>query len=317
MTRALVTGAAGFIGSTLVGRLLEETDWEVVGVDALTDYYDPMTKRANVAGFDTSRFELLEGDLAAMDVGPIVHGADVVFHLAGQPGVRGSWGTQFGTYLHHNVLATQRLLEAAATSPRLRAFVFSSSSSVYGDALTYPTSETDPTAPKSPYGVTKLAAEHLCSLYAANHGVPTRSLRFFTVYGPRQRPDMAFHRFISAALEGEPVEVYGDGRQVREFTYVDDIASAMLLAAGEGVAAGSVINLSGGSSVSVLEVIHELERALDRRIDIRHLAPALGDVIRTGGSTERARDQLGWVPQVDLVEGLAREVAWARGARTP
>lgn len=316
MTRALVTGAAGFIGSNLVGRLLQDTDWQVLGVDALTDYYDPATKRANVAGMDPSRFDLVVGDLASMDVEHLVEGVDVVFHLAGQPGVRGSWGGQFGTYLQNNVLVTQRLLEAAVGSS-LRAFVFSSSSSVYGDALTYPTRETDLTAPKSPYGVTKLAAEHLCSLYAANHGVPTRSLRFFTVYGPRQRPDMAFHRFINAALRDEPVEVYGDGRQVREFTYVDDIAGAMLLAAGEGVASGAVINLSGGSSVSVLEVISELERILGRRIDIQHLPAALGDVFRTGGSTERARDQLGWVPQVGLVEGLAREVAWARGVWTP
>lgn len=315
MTRALVTGAAGFIGSNLVGRLLEDTDWQVVGVDALTDYYDPATKRANVAGLAPSRFDLVVGDLASMDVEHLIEGVDVVFHLAGQPGVRGSWGGQFGTYLQNNVLVTQRLLEAAVGSS-LRAFVFSSSSSVYGDALTYPTRETDLTAPKSPYGVTKLAAEHLCSLYAANHGVPTRSLRFFTVYGPRQRPDMAFHRFINAALRDEPVEVYGDGRQVREFTYVDDIAGAMLLAAGEGVASGAVINLSGGSSVSVLEVISELERILERRIDVRHLPAALGDVFRTGGSTERARDQLGWVPQVGLVEGLAREVAWARGVWT-
>lgn len=310
MTLALVTGAAGFIGSVLVERLLADTDWRVLGIDSLTDYYDPQTKRANVAGLDPSRFELLEADLTTADLTELVHRADVVFHLAGQPGVRGSWGPQFRTYLDHNVLATQRLLEASVHAPHLRAFVFSSSSSVYGDARTYPTQETDLPAPKSPYGVTKLAAEHLCGLYAANFGLPTRALRFFTVYGPRQRPDMAFDRFIRAALSGEPVQVYGDGRQIREFTYVGDIVSAVMAAAREDVPAGSVINLSGGSSVSVLEVLAELERILDRPIAVNHLPTALGDVFRTGGSTERARALLGWSPTVDLAEGLARQARW-------
>lgn len=162
------------------------------------------------------------------------------------------------------------------------------------------------------YGVTKLAAEHLCGLYAANHGVPTRSLRFFTVYGPRQRPDMAFHRFIRAGLTGGPLTIYGDGRQIREFTFVEDIVRAVIRAAGDGVPAGSVINLSGGSSVSVLDVLAELERILGRSLRAHHEDPALGDVLRTGGSTERARELLGWAPEVALAEGLARQVEWAR-----
>lgn len=311
MALAIVTGAAGFIGSTLVKWLLADPQWDVIGIDAFTDYYDPATKRSNLEGVHSDRFELLEADLTGMDL-DVVRGAAVVFHLAGQPGVRGSWGAQFHTYLEQNVLATQRLLEAVVGSEKLRAFVYSSSSSVYGDALRYPTRETDLPAPKSPYGVSKLAAEHLCSLYAANHGVPTRSLRFFTVYGPRQRPDMAFHRFIRAGLAGEPVTVYGDGRQVREFTYVDDIVRAVIRAAGDGVPAGSVINLSGGSSVSVLEVIAELERILERRLRVEHRAAALGDVLRTGGSTDRARDLLGWTPAVPLAIGLARQVEWMR-----
>ena len=244
----------------------------------------------------------------------VVSRADVIFHLAGQPGVRGSWGTEFSGYLDHNVLATQRLLEAAIGSRRLRAFVYSSSSSVYGEALSYPTHETDTTSPNSPYGVTKLAAEHLCSLYATNHGVPTRSLRFFTVYGPRQRPDMAFYRFISAAFRGEAVEVYGDGHQVRDFTYVEDIVRAVMLAADANLPGGSVINLSGGSSVSVIDVLRDLERIVSRPIQVRHLAAVPGDVKRTGGATQRARDQLDWSPQIDLFEGLTRQGILGAGA---
>lgn len=310
MARALVTGCAGFIGSTLVERILADRGWEVTGIDSLTPYYDVGRKRKNLSSLRSSRFNFVEADLLDMDLVPLVRGMDFVFHLAAQPGVRGSWGSQFEIYTNHNVLATQRLLEASVDAGSLQAFIYASSSSVYGDALRYPTRETDPTIPMSPYGVTKLAGEHLGGLYAKNHGLPVRSLRFFTVYGPRQRPDMAFDRFIRAALRDSPIQVFGNGRQVREFTFVDDVVRALMRAAEVEIPGGVVINLSGGSAVSVLDVIEELQSLLGRRLDVEHLPKALGDVHRTGGSTEVARALLGWSPQVQLREGLSQQLSW-------
>ena len=225
--RALVTGAAGFVGSTLARRLLADGH-DVVGVDSVNDYYDRQLKRANLGRLASTGFQFVEADLNAVDLRSLLAGTEVVFHDAGQPGVRSSWGSEFDRYVTDNVRATQRLLEAALHADRLRRFVFASSSSVYGDAERYPTEETDRPQPLSPYGVTKLAAEHLCTLYARNHGLPTVSLRFFTVYGPRQRPDMAFTRFCRAVSDGRQIEVYGTGEQVRDFTYVDDVVEANL-----------------------------------------------------------------------------------------
>src|SRR3954454_2167315 len=252
--RALVTGVAGFIGSTRTHAVLARGD-QVVGVDCSTPYYDRAAKDANLATAGQSdRFELIETDLRSDDVESLVDGVDVVFHQAAQPGVRLSWSTGFEDYVSHNVLATQRLLEAVKANTSAK-FIYASSSSVYGNAPAYPTTEDDVPRPHSPYGVTKLAAEHLCSLYASNFGVPTVSLRYFTVYGPGQRPDMAFNRFIRATLAGEPITVYGTGEQVRDFTYVDDVVQANLLAAEGDVPPGSVFNVSGGSDISVNEVL--------------------------------------------------------------
>ena len=240
----MVTGVAGFVGSALARRLLADGE-QVVGVDALTDYYDPALKKANLATIPQEGFTFVEGDLNALDLDALLDGVVVVFHEAGQPGVRASWGDDFATYVNANVLATQRLLEAARRAPALRRLVYASSSSVYGNALAYPTTEDDLPRPHSPYGVTKLAGEHLCTLYARNFDVPTVSLRYFTVYGPGQRPDMAFTVFIRAAQAGRPMEVFGSGQQVRDFTFVDDVVDANLRAAVGDVAPGSVFNVSG------------------------------------------------------------------------
>ena len=244
--RALVTGAAGFIGSRLAIRLCREGH-SVTGVDSFTDYYDAELKRTQAATVADAGARIVEADLNVVDLDGLLDGIELIFHLAGQPGVRASWGSEFQTYTHANIGATQRLLESSRGKPDLRRLIFASSSSVYGDAERYPTREQDRPQPVSPYGVTKLAAEHLCTLYASNFGVPTVSLRYFTVYGPGQRPDMAFSRFVNAAIRNEEVHVYGSGEQVRDFTYVDDVVESNILAALSNTEPGSVFNVAGGS----------------------------------------------------------------------
>jgi UDP-glucuronate 4-epimerase len=311
--KVVVTGVAGFIGSNLAKRLLEDVDVEVVGVDSLTDYYDVNLKRQNLKSIESDRFSFINADLSTMDLAPVMQGAAAVFHQAGQPGVRKSWGEDFAEYTTQNVLVTQRLLEQARREDALEAFVYASSSSVYGDAESYPTSEADRPMPMSPYGVTKLAAEHLATLYGKNFGVPTVSLRYFTVYGPGQRPDMAFNKFLWAALRGEPIPVYGDGTQVREFTHVADIVDANIRAWKMRPPVGSVINLSGGSSVTVNEVLGLIEKITGRELNIQHLDKVPGDVFRTGGSTDRAAELLKWAPSIDIESGLRSEYEWIAG----
>lgn len=308
--RALVTGVAGFIGSSIAAELLRSDENSVVGLDCLTDYYDPQLKVANLGTIGCDRFEFVQGDLNELPLEDILQDVDVVFHQAGQPGVRGSWGKQFVEYSAQNIEATQALLEAAKSAPALKRFVYASSSSVYGDAERYPTMESDRPAPRSPYGVTKLAAEHLCSLYAANFGVPTVSLRYFTVYGPRQRPDMAFNIFIQALLNGREIRIFGDGEQVREFTFVSDIVRANVLAATRPISPGTVINLSGGASVTVNQVLAVLEEIHGAPANVVHEAGFSGDVRRTGGDTTLATELLGWAPQVELRQGLLAEYEW-------
>jgi len=313
--RALVTGAAGFVGSHTSEALLR-LGHDVRGVDALTDYYDPDLKKANVRLLqDSAAFEFRQADLLDADLAGLLDGIDVVFHLAAQPGVRSSWQNGFGVYADANVLATQRLLEATRNAA-VRRFVYASSSSVYGRAASYPTSEETPTRPFSPYGVTKLAAEHLCSLYADNWGLPTVSLRYFTVYGPRQRPDMAMNRFISAALEDRAIPVYGDGEQVRDFTFVSDVVAANL-AAGltPDVPPGTVLNVAGGGSITVNGLVELLGSIVGRPVRTEEQPRQPGDVQQTGGTIELAGQLLGWRPQVTVPEGLAAQVAWQRSLR--
>ena len=247
--RALVTGAAGFVGSHLVDALVAQGD-TVVGVDCFTPYYDIAQKQANAAAIAGPAFELVDADLRVADLEPLLDGIDVVFHQAAQPGVRLSWSSGFREYVEHNVIVTQRLLDALPAAGSRR-FVFASSSSVYGEQRRYPTNEDDVPAPFSPYGVTKLAAEQLCSVYAANFGIHTVALRYFTVFGPRQRPDMSIHRLCEAALTGGVFPRYGDGSQIREFTFVSDIVAGNLAAATADIAPGAIVNLAGGGEITV------------------------------------------------------------------
>ena len=316
---ALVTGAGGFIGSHISERLVAEGH-SVTAVDCLTAHYDPAQKRANLDALRRlTGCMIVQADLRTSDLATLLDGVDVVFHQSGQPGVRSSWDAGFPSYVEHNILVTQRLLEALRHQPIDR-LVFASSSSVYGNAQAYPTSETDLPRPQSPYGVTKLAAEHLCSLYARTYGVPTVSLRYFTVYGPRQRPDMAIHRLIEAALSGQPFPLYGDGRQVRDFTFVDDVVEANLLAATGSIPPGSVVNVAGGSATTLMEVVSIVCELTGQPVELDRHPSQPGDVERTGGSTERAARLLGWAPRVRLPEGLAAQLSWhldRRAAKGP
>jgi nucleoside-diphosphate-sugar epimerase len=309
-THALVTGAAGFIGSHLVERLLAEGA-TVTGVDCFTDFYDPALKRANVAAaLGNPRFRLLELDLGSADLG-VLPAVQVVFHQAAQAGVRNSWGREFAAYAHHNVLATQRLLERYQDAG-IERFVYASSSSVYGDAERFPTSEEVLPRPYSPYGVTKLAGEHLVLLYGRNFGVPAVALRYFTVYGPRQRPDMAFHRFCRALLADQPIAVYGDGKQSRDFTFIADVLEANLRAWTKGVAQ-RVYNVGGGSQVELLEAIGILERALGVKARLRFEPRPPGDPLRTRADASRLSADLGFTPGIGIETGLAAQAEWAQG----
>lgn len=310
----LVTGAAGFVGSQLVDALLA-AGHDVVGVDAFTPYYDRGTKEANLAAARRDgRFRFVEADLRDADLAALLEGVDVVYHQAAQPGVRLSWSEGFATYDSCNVLATQRLLEAALHAGVER-LVYASSSSVYGNAEVYPVQETDLPRPHSPYGVTKLAAEHLCGLYAANHGMSTIALRYFTVYGPRQRPDMAFHRLVEAALDQQPFPLYGDGSHVRDFTYVGDVVRANLLAGTADAPGGTVVNVCAGGAMVLRDVIDAVADAVGAPVPIEHRGEQAGDVQRTGGSNEAAARVLGWGPRTSLAEGIAAQVAWHRARR--
>lgn len=304
----MVTGAAGFIGSHLSERLLA-LGHQVVGIDSFTDYYERSCKEQNLQGARAhSDFTFEEVDLVEADLRRVLHGASVVYHLAGQPGVRPSWGEHFDRYMRDNVLATQRLLESLKDMPIDR-LVFAGSSSVYGDAEMFPTKETALPRPVSPYGVTKLAAENLVLLYAKNFGLPAVSVRYFTVYGPRQRPDMAFSRFMRALVDVEPIEVFGDGEQTREFTYVSDAVEGTIKAS-EADDVGEIFNLGGGSRVTINQVLSTLETISSLRAVRKTLPAAPGDPRHTGASINLARERLGWEPRVSLREGLTKQWDW-------
>ena len=305
--RYVVTGSAGFIGRHVCAELLG-SGHHVVGIDAFTDYYDTAIKRANADALaEYDGFEGVEMDLSAGVLDEVFDSADAVIHLAGQPGVRLSWAEHFHVYVDRNINASQRVLESVRRT-RVPRLVLASSSSVYGNAPEYPTTEDAPTRPFSPYGVTKLAMEQLAWAYADNWSVPIAVLRYFTVYGPGQRPDMGMHRFIAKAAAGEPVVVYGDGEQVRDFTYVSDVAAATVAAANADLPPSALFNVSGGSSSTVNNVLRLVAESVGRELTVLKEPNQPGDVRITGGAIDRARRHLGWEPAVPLEEGTKRQV---------
>lgn len=308
--RVLVTGVAGFIGARLAAELLAR-GFNVVGIDALTDYYSVLVKKSRLRKLDGhARFQFHPLDLSRDPLSQCLTGVESVFHCAGQPGVRASWSTGFDEHVRNNLVATHRLLEAIVDRS-VSKFVYSSSSSVYGNQVHFPTVEAAPKAPFSPYGVSKLAAENLCFVYAANYGVPVVSLRYFTVFGGGQRPDMAIQRMIEASLTGAPFPIYGDGRQERDFTHVTDVIEANFAALESPSDSGEVYNIAGGSTATVAQLLEIVSSATGRPVPVAVQGSQMGDVQRTEASTDAAQSVLGWRPQVSLDDGVREQVDWA------
>ncbi len=308
--KCLITGVAGFIGSTLAGRLLE-MGYSVRGVDCFIDYYPRVLKENNLKKLtENPNFEFIEGNLLEISMRELLNGTEVVFHQAAQAGVRSSWGQQFSIYTQNNIHATQMLLEAAKASP-IRKFIYASSSSVYGDSPSLPLREDSFLQPVSPYGVSKLAAEQLCYLYWKNFQVPVVSLRYFTVYGPGQRPDMAFNKFIRALIKDVPITLYGNGEQTRDFTFISDAVQANILAM-ESDCRGEVFNIGGGSRVTVSHCLGLLREISGVNPRINREAFSKGDMRHTMADTTKAKKLLGYSPEISLAEGLEREYNWLR-----
>ena len=312
MSTHIVTGVAGFIGSNLAEALLHRGD-RVIGIDQFNDYYNPQLKRNNVSNLQkNSAFTLIESDIQTLDWQKLLQDVDVVYHQAAQAGVRASWGEGFRHYTERNINATQMILEAAKDNQSLKRFVYASTSSVYGNAETMQTPETICPQPVSPYGITKLAAERMCWLYQQNFGVPVTALRYFTVYGPRQRPDMAFHKFFKAAIQDEAISIYGDGKQTRDFTFVSDAVAANLAAGEVPEAIGEVFNIGGGSRVVLTDVLATMEEVIGQPIRKNYVERAMGDARHTSADVSKAQRILGYQPQVSLAEGLTKEWEWIK-----
>jgi len=308
--KCLVTGAAGFIGSHISEKLIE-LGHNVIAIDCFTDYYPRTIKESNIVGLrKNGRCTFIDENLLKVDLNKLLKGIDIIFHQAAQAGVRASWGKDFNIYIDNNILATQMLLEAARKS-KIKKLIYASSSSVYGDIKDIPMREDSPTLPISPYGTTKLAAEHLCQLYHKNFGIPAVSLRYFTVYGPRQRPDMAFNKFIKAMLSDKEIAIYGDGKQTRDFTYISDAVDANI-AAMESKETGKTFNIGGGSRVSVNKVIEILENIIGEKARTAYTEKQKGDMKDTVADISRAQKLLGYKPKVKLEEGLKKEVEWLK-----
>jgi nucleoside-diphosphate-sugar epimerase len=314
---SVVTGAAGFIGSHVAETLLKQGE-QVVGIDHFNDYYSPALKRQNISGFiNHPNFKLIDGDIQFLDWNLLLEDVDVIYHQAAQAGVRASWGTSFRAYTERNINATQIILEAAKDAKNLKRFIYASTSSIYGNAETLPTSETIAPQPVSPYGITKLAAERLGGLYHDNFGVPFCALRYFTVYGPRQRPDMGFHKFYKAAIEGKAIDVFGDGRQTRDFTFISDAVAANLAAAKCDAANGQIFNIGGGSRVVLEDVLDLMGDIMGQPIVRNYIDKARGDARHTAADVTKAKQMLGFAAKVSLREGLTQEWQWIQGLYSP
>jgi len=307
--KAIITGVAGFIGFSLAERLLQK-GWSVIGVDSLTDYYPIHYKEKRLSKLKLHReFKLIPHCITDLDWKDLLLNVGYVYHLAGQPGVRPSWGDNFDIYTKNNILTMQRILEGAVSASKLQRLVYASSSSLYGDAESYPTTEEMLPKPISPYGVSKLAAENLCYLYYRNYFVPTVALRYFTVYGPEQRPDMAFHILLRAVLEDRTFRLFGDGTQTRDFTYIEDIVKGTILASQYGHE-GEVYNIGGGSRISMLEVLDKVTSITGKKVNVECIEKQKGDALHTAASIDKAAQHFGYQPQFNLDEGLKREWEW-------
>jgi len=309
--KLVVTGVAGFIGSRLAQKALSEGH-KVTGIDCFTDYYPREIKEKNLSVLlENSNFTFIEGNIIDLNLLKLFNGNDIVYHLAAQAGVRASWGDQFRIYSDYNVLGTQCVLEAAKAAD-INRVVYASSSSVYGDVNEFPMMETVTPQPVSPYGVSKLAGEHLCVLYSKNFNLSTVSLRYFTVYGPGQRPDMAFHKFIKSSILGETIEIYGNGEQTRDFTYVSDAVDATFNAGFAENISGEVFNIGGGCRITVNKVLEMLESLLEKPLSVKRVGEQKGDVRHTAADTSKAATLLGFSPKIDLRDGLAKEIDWLK-----
>ena len=312
MSTHIVTGVAGFIGSHLAETLLQK-GIDVIGIDQFNDYYDPHLKQKNIANLkEFKNFRLLKADIEELNWQQLLQSVEVVYHQAAQAGVRASWGEGFSNYTSRNINATQVILEGAKQVKSLKRIVYASSSSIYGNAATMPTPETSCPQPVSPYGITKLAGEQLCWLYQQNFGVPATALRYFTVYGSRQRPDMAFHKFFKAAIDDHEISVYGDGQQTRDYTFISDIVAANLAAGQVPEAVGEVFNIGGGSRVTLIELLNIMEQVIGQPIHKKYVEKAKGDARHTSADITKAKNILGYSPQVSLVEGLTQEWEWIK-----
>lgn len=306
----LVSGCAGFIGSHLCEYILNK-GYKIIGIDSFSDFYPRSYKEKNIEGLlRNPSFEFIGKDMLELELEEILEKVDGIFHLAAQPGVRTSWGKNFDYYIKDNIVLTQRILEALKNFKGKR-LVFASSSSVYGDSVHLPFKEDGPVSPISPYGVTKLACENLCLLYHKNFSIDTVILRYFTVYGPRQRPDMAFHRFFLAILKEKEVEIFGDGSQRRDFTYIDDIVHATFSAFEKGVS-GEIYNLGGGESISLLDLLEIMEEVTKRKFQILFKEKEKGDAPHTWADYSKAKKDLNFTPQVRLKEGLSNQWEWIK-----
>jgi UDP-glucuronate 4-epimerase len=310
--KILVTGAAGFIGSHLCERLLQSPQNEVIGIDVFLPYGTsrPIRERNLQNLHHSKRFTFVEEDLLQVDWDTLLEGVDIIYHLAGVPGVRSSWGQDFTLYVTNNIIVTQRLLEASVKFP-IKKFIYTSTSSVYGQKDGKVTETSEPT-PLSPYGVTKLSGEHLCRVFYQNDGLPITILRLFTVYGPRQRPDMAFHKFIKQTLTNGTIEIYGDGKQTRDFTYISDCVEAIASAATSLDIVGETINIGGKERASLLTCLSILEEALGQKLKCRYTGSTYGEPVHTWADISKAQKLLNYDPKVTLKEGLLKEIGDVR-----